>query len=340
MGPNADQARTGQERHAMTARQQLARLLPLALLVVLAIAGLRGAVAVPRWNGPLRAEGVAIGVILEIVLGVLLVITIRRDFAADRAAQAQGRAAGDADAVSVPSALRFVLRWVLALGMLAIGALLIANLHLHWFIKPPKPRRPNPAPRPSLSLPPGGRAGGGSSFHFPIGPVLYGLLIAALLAAVVISVWWAARLRRAALPGPAPGYIAEDSAGLRDAVESGRAALAGEIDDARAAIIACYLAMERTLAERGTARGLADTPDELLARAVKSGIVRGTAARRLTALFYEARFSSHPLGSEQRASASRALDELAAELRDKAPAADGAADAGDLAGAGDVAGGP
>jgi Domain of unknown function (DUF4129) len=323
----------------MTARQQLARLLPLALLVVLATAGLRGAIAGPRWNGPLRAEGVAIGLILEVVLGVLLVITIRRDGAATRAEDG-GSAAGADDEVRVPGALRFVLRWVLALGMLAIGVLLIANLHVHWFTKRPALRPAAPG-RPPVIRPTFGRSGGGGSFHFPVGPVLYSLLIVALLAAVVISVWWAARLRRAA-PGPAAGEIAEDSAGLREAVESGRAALAAEIDDARAAIIACYLAMERTLAERGTARGLADTPDELLARAARSGLVRGAAARRLTALFYEARYSSHPLGAGQRVAASRALDELAAELRDaeprdKAPAAagrGGAAAGGGAAGGG------
>jgi hypothetical protein len=72
--------------------------------------------------------------------------------------------------------------------------------------------------------------------------------------------------------------------------------------------------MERRLAERGTARGAADTPDELLARAVAAGAVRGGAAGRLTTLFYEARFSTHPLGAEQRDAASAALDELAAEL--------------------------
>jgi hypothetical protein len=321
----------------MTARQQLARLLPLALLVVLATAGLRGAVAGPRWNGPLRAEGVAVGLVLEVVLGVLLVITIRRDGAAMRAS-ADGAAADADDGVSVPGALRFVLRWVLSLGMLAIGALLIANLHLHWFTKPPPTRHPTVLKRPTLVPPPTGRSGGGS-FNFPLGPVLYGLLIAALLAAVVISIWWAARLRRAAPPRSAAGDVAEDSAGLREAVESGRAALAGEIDDARAAIIACYLAMESTLAERGTARGLADTPDELLARAVRSGLVRGAAARRLTVLFYEARYSSHPLGGEQRLAASRALDELAAELRDKAPAGDGAT-AGGAVGGGGAAGRP
>jgi hypothetical protein len=43
-------------------------------------------------------------------------------------------------------------------------------------------------------------------------------------------------------------------------------------------------------------------------------VVRGTAAARLTALFYEARFSSHPLDPGQRDAAEQALDELAATL--------------------------
>jgi hypothetical protein len=203
---------------------------------------------------------------------------------------------------------------------------LIANLHLHFFIKP----RELPARRrPVFPHPPSPRArGGGGGISIPIGSILYGLLIAVLVAAVVISIWWAARLRRPAVPRPM-GDIAEDSAGLREAVESGRAALATQIDDARAAIIACYLAMERSLADRGTARAAADTPDELLARAVSSGLVRGDAARRLTALFYEARFSSHPLGPGQRDAASRALDDLAAELA----GAEGGAVAGTGAGA-------
>jgi hypothetical protein len=41
-------------------------------------------------------------------------------------------------------------------------------------------------------------------------------------------------------------------------------------------------------------------------------------ARRLTVLFYEARFSSHPLGADKRDAATRALDDLAAELGDVA----------------------
>jgi hypothetical protein len=74
------------------------------------------------------------------------------------------------------------------------------------------------------------------------------------------------------------------------------------------------VAMETSLAEHGAARAVADTPDELLRRATASGIVRGTAAARLTTLFYEARFSSHPLVSGQRDAAGQALGELAALL--------------------------
>ena len=107
--------------------------------------------------------------------------------------------------------------------------------------------------------------------HIPWVPILYGLLVVVLVAAVVISIWWSSRLRRPAAP-----LVIEDvgTEELREAVEPGRAALA-EIDDARAAIIACYVAMERSLADRGTAPRAADTPDEFLARAVAAGTVRG-----------------------------------------------------------------
>jgi hypothetical protein len=143
------------------------------------------------------------------------------------------------------------------------------------------------------------------------------LLVVALLVAIVLSIWWARRFQSSGGTGKGD-FIAEDSEDLREAVESGRSALRN-IDDARAAIIACYLAMEASLAERGTARAIADTPDELLARARATGILRGTAASRLTALFYEARFSTHPLDHRQRDAAEQALDELAAALAETAP---------------------
>jgi hypothetical protein len=146
---------------------------------------------------------------------------------------------------------------------------------------------------------------------------LYGLLAALLVAAIAYLIWRSRRLNRAIVPRLAAD-VPVDEAGLRDAVESGRAAFT-ELDDTRAAIIACYVAMEGSLAEGGTARAVADTPDELLSRATQTGLVRGPAARTLTGLFYEARFSSRPLAAGQRETARQALDELAAELEERRP---------------------
>ena len=293
----------------MTARQQIARLLPLVLLVILVVAGLRGEVSAPRWNGPLKADGVAIGLALEVILAALLTVTLRRDAAARRAAERRPYTGEDVD-IEPSAALRFTLKWLLGACMVAVAVVLISDLHLHFLTKgKPPPTAPHtgklktPPPLPE-------HGGGGWTLHIPWGPILYGLLVVALVAAVVISIWWSSRLRQAAAPLVIEDPGAEE---LREAVESGRAALA-EISDARAAIIACYVAMERSLADRGTSRTVADTPDELLARAVGAGTVRGPAASRLTALFYEARFSTHPVAAGQRAAASAALDELAAEL--------------------------
>jgi hypothetical protein len=293
----------------MTARQQIARLLPPALLVILVVAGLRGEVAAPRWNGPLKADGVAIGLALEVILGALLIVTLRLDAAARRLAERRPYNPGPAD-IEPPAALRFTLKWVLGGCIAAVAAVLISDLHLHFLTKGRLPPAPPPAPRGTVKARLRPPASGGWTLHVPWQPILYGLLVVALVAAVVISIWWSSRIRRPAAP-----LVIEDvgTEELREAVESGRAALA-EISDARAAIIACYLAMERSLADRGTSRTAADTPDELLARAVGAGTVRGPAASRLTALFYEARFSTHPVADGQRAAAGAALDELAREL--------------------------
>jgi hypothetical protein len=295
----------------MTARQQIARLLPLVLLVILVAAGLRGEVSSPRWNGPLKADGIAIGLALEVILVALLTVTLRRDGAARRAAERRPYTGEDAD-IEPSAALRFTLKWLLGACMVAVAVVLISDLHLHFLSKgKPPPTPPALNGKHKLKTPPLSQShGGGWTLHIPWAPILYGLLVIALVAAVVISIWWSNRLRQAAAPLLIEDVGADE---LREAVESGRAALA-EISDARAAIIACYVAMERSLADRGTSRTAADTPDELLARAVGAGTVRGPAAGRLTALFYEARFSTHPVAAGRRAAASAALDELAAEL--------------------------
>jgi hypothetical protein len=153
-------------------------------------------------------------------------------------------------------------------------------------------------------------------FRLPLTGLLYTLLVLALIGGIVVC---AVLLRRRQ---PGHEVLAPDAAppaesqrtDLQEAVSSGRRALA-ELDDARAAIIACYAAMERSLAAAGADHEAADTPDEFLTRAVAGGLVRGAAAGRLTRLFYEARFSAHELTAAQRDTAVEALEQLAADLR-------------------------
>ena len=309
-------------RPGATPQDWLLRLLPLALLIILGLAGLRGVVATPRWNGPMHRDGLVVGLALEVVLGTLLVITIGR-----RSGGLDAQRADPAAVNAVAVKLRGVLIFVLSAGMIAVAVTIFFGLHLHLFTaKPSEPiiRRTATA-TPKVTVPPLGSVRG-STFHIPVAALLYASLVVVLLAGVVLSIWWARRLRPSIAPRE-DDFIAEDSEDLREAVESGRSALR-TVDDARAAIIACYVAMESSLAERGAARGIADTPDELLARAKETGIVRGAAAARLTALFYEARFSSHPLDHRQRDAAEQALDELAAALAETESAKAGPAGAG------------
>ena len=149
----------------------------------------------------------------------------------------------------------------------------------------------------------------------PLTDVLYALLVLALIAGIVVCVVLLRRRRPGLDAEPAEASVAEGQRGdLREAVSSGRRALA-ELDDTRAAIIACYVAMERSLAAAGADQEAADTPDEFLGRAVAAGLVRGRAAGVLARLFYEARYSAHELTTAQRDAAQEALEQLAADLR-------------------------
>ena len=208
--------------------------------------------------------------------------------------------------------LRTVLIFVLRGGMIAVAVGVIIGLHLSVFTAA-GPQAPNPVPTRTLlprKFPTG--AAHVTLGHFPVGPLLYGLLIVALLAAVWLSVWWSRRFRRPALAaGTALSPRIPRTCGRRWSRAGRRCApwTTRGPPSSRAT-----WRWRTSLAERGAARAVADTPDELLARAIQDGIVRGTAAARLTALFYEARFSSHPLDRGQRDAAEQALDELAAAL--------------------------
>ncbi|HEY3477280.1 MAG TPA: DUF4129 domain-containing protein [Streptomyces sp.] len=108
---------------------------------------------------------------------------------------------------------------------------------------------------------------------------------------------------------------------LADAVDSGRRALRDGAD-ARAAVIACYAAMEESLADSGVVRRASDSPQDLLERAAGSGLLTGQGAGALTRLFREARYSSHPMDDGHRQRAADALAGIAAQLARRAEESD------------------
>ena len=152
----------------------------------------------------------------------------------------------------------------------------------------------------------------GAVTHHPQGnpwPLL--MLFAALaIAAVALTSY----RRRRPSPRPVPGEVADvTGAPLAAALAAGERAL-HEDADPRAAIIGCYAAMERSLADAGSPPRLADTPAEVLGRATASGLVRSAWASTLTGLFRRARYSSHPMTEADRAAAIGALAQVQSDL--------------------------
>ncbi|MFC8387729.1 DUF4129 domain-containing protein [Streptomyces sp. NPDC057238] len=182
----------------------------------------------------------------------------------------------------------------------------------------PPENLPPPSPPPGPNRPPS-EEGSGHSLSMPL-YLLLGLLAAVVVVVVTVAV--VRRLRRRGLTVPKPpdpaGTPAEDDDArlLLSAVHSGRRALA-DTGDARAAVIACYAAMEDALVASGVQRRASDSPSDLLTRAAGAGLAPTPAAPRLTALFREARYSSHPMDGSHREAAADALEEIASLLQDR-----------------------
>ncbi|NEB74578.1 DUF4129 domain-containing protein [Streptomyces sp. SID14478] len=213
---------------------------------------------------------------------------------------------------------------VFALLLVGPAALGVLALVLHRFTHrktsatvPPATPSEQPTQLPPLPPPADHDAQHGSS-ALPL-YLLLGLVLACALGWAVFVLVRRLRLRGLTVPslGPAPpGTDADDRELLLSAVESGRRAL-DDGGDARAAVIACYAAMEEALAVSGVDRRASDSPADLLLRAARAGLADGPAAPRLTALFREARYSSHPMDDTQRAAAATALEEIATRLQER-----------------------
>lgn len=317
----SQQRSTARGRRGDAQGSSWARVALAAGLIAVVAVGLRDDTRPPALDGPFRHDGLLVGAILEAVLACLLVALAVRRSRAPRSALLAAR-------------LRWMLTYVVGIGLVTIPAAYLLSRHVHV-------RSPRPRPATSTTgLPRVGHAAGGGNIAGWLIVVIIGVLVTAALIYALARIiplgrgFWAGWRWRAAL-ADVEAAAEDDESQLLEAVESGQSALRG-LDDARTAIIACYVAMEQSLARAGTARAAADTPDELLARAAERGLVATDAAARLTELFYEARFSSHPMPPAQRDAAEQALGELAASLGDPMAWSGGAGRAGSTEGRADT----
>jgi hypothetical protein len=205
-----------------------------------------------------------------------------------------------------------------------VGWLLMVWLLSRLFVQhgvgqlPPAPESPAPTAGNSTAPPPEPRDVGGDRD-------VLGYLIASTVALLALSVVGAVAgtRRRRSTQSPiiaAEPVGAEEPAGssrsLARAAEVGLAEIGDLSREPREAIIACYAAMERELANvPGAVPQDFDTPTEVLARAVEHHALHADNASQLVNLFVEARFSPHVMNEGHRESALRMLQLVLAELR-------------------------
>jgi Domain of unknown function (DUF4129) len=152
----------------------------------------------------------------------------------------------------------------------------------------------------------------GAAGHLHVGNPWPLFVLFAVVALGVIALTIYRRRRAVRPPLPEPGGE-PDPEPLVAALAAGARVLHSD-PDPRTAIIGCYAAMERSLADAGTPPRMADTPAEVLSRATLSGLVRSAPATTLTGLFRRARYSSHPMTEADRATAIDALAQVRADL--------------------------
>ncbi len=212
---------------------------------------------------------------------------------------------------------------LIALAVIAAWLLMVTLLFRLFVPHTVTPPAPNPAP----IAPPSGHATGPPPQQHPqnnagdmVG-VLLGGTIPMLLVIVAGSVIMARRRWRASTPGivdvhfesPTPTPRSES---LVRAAELGLAEIGDLNREPREAIIACYAAMERELANvPGAAPQDFDTPTEVLVRAVEHRALHADNAAQLVNLFEEARFSPHVMNEGHREEAVNVLRLVLAELR-------------------------
>jgi uncharacterized membrane protein YidH (DUF202 family) len=284
-------------------------------LVALAvtIVALRGHVPSPSTRHPVVGSSTALVVVYTVaVLAALLSV-----FAAVRFRRSARRPAPRPEAVPRPTVpWRIVVLAALAVAVLVGGVVLLSAILPHGTISSPDPAMPSRSPTvPATSdvAPAPPDPGRGTDLRPAFAIVLPVLL-------VLLTAGWLFAGRRRGVDGQRAPVVSDPARDpLSRAAELGLHALSQPALAPGAAIVACYAAMELALAETpDVAPRAADTPAEVLARAVEHGVLQPGAAATLVALFAEARFSRHDMDEDQRDAATAALRLVLEELRSRA----------------------
>lgn len=280
----------------------------IAVLLVLAeiAARARAGSDLPHVAGP--SSGLVIGTMRTVGVGVLgaglvLLIWGRKIQRMKIAAAAAGRKAQ----LNKAQRKRMILAIIVGFGVAVIYQIILQ------LIGPPK--RQQTAPPPDGAGQPSGQGWiDQTQGHMP-GEAGIGTYVTGLVAVVAVIALAIVLLRRSQLVE----YVDEEEEDegedetVARAVVAGQAAVQDEaITDPRAAIVACFAAMERALARVGgeAAPTAADTPREVLRRGIDGSRLPEEPAQRLLDLFQEARFSTHPMGESDRDAADRALTSI------------------------------
>lgn len=302
------------------------RVAALIVLMILAAAGLRG--YLPAQGRGVRAEpGGGRAALLFVIVALAASLALLAIAVIARLRDPRAMAPKQEDLSDMLGTGKGRPSWrVILIGLALIVAwLLIATLLVHYLV----PHRVDPSVSgPAPAGQPSGRPGGPPQQRQPpnnsgdtFGVLLAGV-IPMMLVIVAGSVVMARRRWRAATPTlhaddpveyPAPAPRAES---LARAAEVGLAEIGDLSREPREAIIACYAAMERELANvPGAAPQEFDTPTEVLVRAVEHHALQADNAEQLVNLFEEARFSPHVMNEEHREVAVNVLRLVLAELR-------------------------
>ena len=277
------------------------RVAAVAVLLAVTVAGLRahGTFSRAAHSAAAGVTGSAVGILVATGEGIAVVAFIVMLVMA----RPERKKNPDTDE---PPRLRFPW-WAKTLAVLVCIAVLVTPFVV-LFSKKNRSAITTPGALTRPGVVPTGEAGRLASEHPSTPwPVIAGMVIA--VAVVVAMTVWSRRRRFADRPrGPSPRL-----ARLLDSLAAGHAALSSSADP-RAAIIACYAAMERGFAAAGSAPAEADTPAEVLARAADAGIIRSSSPAVLTSLFRRARYSAEPMTSADSGAAASALEQMRADL--------------------------